>query len=194
MFIEAPNAPAPLVDVPAPRCIWMSRNDDARSGILTQYTLWLSLSLIGTPLAVMFMRDPSLPRTRMPLYPMPPPASPVAMTDGVISSMLGRSLPSLLRAIVSLLIFVKATGVFTPALLAVTSTPRSSMATLSFSSDGCASAVAAMAQGVPVMPNMTAADEKVFFMRQFFFSPVLTGSSSKGLFSAPLSVCRHDGP
>ena len=57
------KAPAPLVEVPAPRWICTSRTDDTRSGILTQYTRWLSESLIGTPLAVTLMREASVPLT-----------------------------------------------------------------------------------------------------------------------------------
>ena len=65
IFTLAPNAPEPFVDVPAPRCICTSLTDDAKSGILTQNTEWLSASFNGMPLAVTFIRVASVPRTRI---------------------------------------------------------------------------------------------------------------------------------
>ena len=65
MLIDAPKAAAPLVDVPTPRCTCTELRLDARSGMLTQYTRWLSGLLMGTPLIVTLMRVPSVPRTRI---------------------------------------------------------------------------------------------------------------------------------
>ena len=63
----APKAPAPSVDVPTPRCTWMSSVALARSGMLTQKTACDSLSLIGMPLSVTLMRVGSVPRMRRPV-------------------------------------------------------------------------------------------------------------------------------
>ena len=63
MLMLAPKAPAPFVEVPAPRCTCISLTEEAKSGRLTQNTVWLSASLMGIPLAVTLMRVPSVPRT-----------------------------------------------------------------------------------------------------------------------------------
>ena len=60
----APNAPVPLVDVPTPRWICTDCTLLAKSPIFTQKSCELSASFIGTPLAVMLMREGSVPRTR----------------------------------------------------------------------------------------------------------------------------------
>ena len=60
----APKAPAPFVDVPAPRCTCISFTEEEKSGIFTQNRLWLSASFIGMPFTVMLIRVPSVPRTR----------------------------------------------------------------------------------------------------------------------------------
>ena len=52
MLMLAPKAPAPIVEVPAPRCTCISLTEEAKSGRLTQNTVWLSASLMGIPLAV----------------------------------------------------------------------------------------------------------------------------------------------
>ncbi|OPZ51939.1 MAG: hypothetical protein BWY89_02024 [Bacteroidetes bacterium ADurb.BinA012] len=65
MFTEAPKAPAPLVDVPTPRCTCTLPVDDARSGRSTQNTCCDSESLSGIPSRVMLIRLASVPRMRM---------------------------------------------------------------------------------------------------------------------------------
>ncbi len=62
MFTEAPKAPAPLVEVPTPRCIWMLPDEEARSGRSTQNTCCDSASLSGMPSMVMFILLASVPR------------------------------------------------------------------------------------------------------------------------------------
>ena len=68
-------------------------NDEAKSLMLTKKTCELSASFMGTPLAVMFTRDGSMPRTRIVVYPMPLPASEVVVTDGVSERIYGISRP-----------------------------------------------------------------------------------------------------
>ena len=40
MLMLAPKAPAPFVEVPAPRCTCISLTEEAKSGRLTQNTVW----------------------------------------------------------------------------------------------------------------------------------------------------------
>ena len=134
MLILAPKAPAPLVEVPAPRWICMSLTDDAKSGRFTQNTLWLSASLIGIPLAVTLMRVPSVPRTLNVVYPIPAPASLVVMAEGVILNRYGKSCPKFCFLSCSLLMLVNATGVVPVARVEIISTSCKSITRkLSFS-------------------------------------------------------------
>ncbi len=64
MFTEAPKAPAPLVDVPTPRCTWMLPVEEARSGRSTQNTCCDSESLSGMPSSVILILLASVPRMR----------------------------------------------------------------------------------------------------------------------------------
>ena len=93
MFKVAPKAPAPLVDVPAPRCNCMLCTLEAKSLMFTQKRVALSASFIGIPLAVMFTREGSMPRTRSEVYPIPLPASEVRVIDGNVDNKNGMSLP-----------------------------------------------------------------------------------------------------
>lgn len=66
MATVAPKAAAPLVEVPAPRCIWILSTEEAKSGMFTQKTVCDSESFTGTPLTVMLIRLASVPRMRNP--------------------------------------------------------------------------------------------------------------------------------
>ena len=91
----APKAPAPLVEVPTPRFSWMLSTEEVKSGRLTQKVPWDSESLNGIPLMVTFTREASLPRTRIPVYPIPAPASLVVTTPGKKLRSIGKSWPKL---------------------------------------------------------------------------------------------------
>ncbi len=82
-----------MVLVPTPRCTCKLPVEEAKSGIFTQKTLCDSASLSGMPFTVMLMRFISVPRMRMPVYPMPVPASEVTTVAGICSSRKGMSRP-----------------------------------------------------------------------------------------------------
>ena len=81
-FKLAPNAEEPFVEVPTPLCNWIDSTEEAKSGKFTQKVPWDSESLYGIPLIVTLTLVASLPRTRMPVYPIPAPASLVVTTPG----------------------------------------------------------------------------------------------------------------
>ena len=58
-FTEAPNAAAPFVEVPTPLWIWILSSEDAKSGMFTHQTPWLSESLSGIPFIVTLILDGS---------------------------------------------------------------------------------------------------------------------------------------
>src|SRR5512133_110906 len=91
IFTEAPKAPAPFVDVPAPRCICILEVEAARSGRSTQNTCCDSGSFKGMPSTVIFILFASVPRIRNEVYPIPLPASEVSTTEGVSASRYGMS-------------------------------------------------------------------------------------------------------
>ena len=95
ILIVPPNAPPPFVEGPTPLWIWMVLVDEAISGKSTQKTPWDSASLYGIPLIVTLILFASLPLILIPVYPIPPPASDVIVTDGVKSNKYGISLPVL---------------------------------------------------------------------------------------------------
>ena len=92
MATVAPNAPAPLDELPTPR--WMVKLSTllARSGRSTQYTWWDSASLRATPLMVTLMWVWSDPRMRIEVYPTPAPASEVTTNEGVNRNRKGMSM------------------------------------------------------------------------------------------------------
>ena len=65
--------------------------DEAKSGIFTQYISCDSASFTGIPLIVTFVLDGSVPLTRIPVYPIPVPASEVVTAEGVVSNKVGKS-------------------------------------------------------------------------------------------------------
>src|SRR6185503_18226999 len=97
-----PNAPVPFVEVPIPRWTCTFSVEEAMSGRSTQYMACDSASLMGIPLMVTFTRVASLPRMRMPVYPMPAPASEVTTTEGRPCSRKGMSCPRFFFSISSL--------------------------------------------------------------------------------------------
>ena len=92
-MIAPPNAPVPLVEMPAPRCTSTVPTDEIRSGVSYQYIECESGLFIETPLMVTLMRVASVPRRRMAVPPMPMPVSFVATTEGVRAISEGMSNP-----------------------------------------------------------------------------------------------------
>ena len=89
MLMAAPKAGLPPLLAPTPRCICMLCAMPPRLGMLYQNTSWLSASLSVMPLMLTLMREPSTPRMRRAVAPTPP-FSPLATTEGCVSSMKGR--------------------------------------------------------------------------------------------------------
>ena len=63
MLTLAPKAPAPLAEVPNPRCSCTLETMDDREGILTQKTSWDSASFNVIPLSVTLIWEPLTPLT-----------------------------------------------------------------------------------------------------------------------------------
>ena len=93
----APKAPAPDKLVPKPLWRVIEPAELTKSGMFTQNVPWLSASLMGTPFTVTLVLVASLPRTLMPVYPIPFPASDVVITLGNCCNKIGISLPELPR-------------------------------------------------------------------------------------------------
>ena len=74
----------------------MLSTDEVKSGKLTQNVPCDSESLYGIPLMVTLTREASLPRTRIPVYPIPAPASLVVTTPGRKLRRIGKSCPKFL--------------------------------------------------------------------------------------------------
>ncbi len=77
----------PCVEVPAPRCTCTVPTAEMKSGVSYQKVACESGLFIGTPLAVTFSREASVPRMRIEVAPTPMPVSDVATSEGVIVSM-----------------------------------------------------------------------------------------------------------
>ena len=115
MLMLAPNAPAPLADVPKPLCSWTLDIIEERAGILTQNTSCDSASFRVMPLRVTLICDPFDPRTVIFEYPRPVPPSFTDTTEGWRARFIGSELIGLERLKDSLPTIVNVTGVSLPA-------------------------------------------------------------------------------
>ena len=69
----------------------MFSREEAKSGIFTHQTPWLSESFNGIPFIVTLILEGSVPLILKPVYPIPAPASEVVTTDGVDEIKKGKS-------------------------------------------------------------------------------------------------------
>ena len=175
----APNAPAPLADVPSPLWSCTSERMLERAGILTQKTSCDSASLSVMPLKVTLIWLPFTPRTVILEYPSPVPPSLIEMTEGWSDSVIGSEFIGFALSSSSLGTLVKVTGVISPALdTVITTVSRCS----TFS---CALATGPAAVNAATNAAATAACFKFFFIL-FLPTAALPASGSMG-FSQPPS-------